>query len=500
MTATVCADKPAGLPLWDRHPNRAALGRDFAAYVSRRCGQQLAPLHHLPAAASGAVVLAPVEGDGTPPAARSVTGRWCALTPAGQQPAPAPLAPPAPHSAETRAVWREMSTDGGWTRWQAETGLPIAPTGPAGDAPRTPPLRADQSLHLAEVSLTLADGTVVQHDSPAPVAFERLDLLDGDGGESVLRTWLAGLDRRQRLFGPAADHSPDRALRLLHTEDPRVRCDLFGALCWFYWFADQPPAARDLERAASLSELAGASHWTVHWMRNRGQDPQARRRWSSGGPEEWEVEEHGLRYVLSQDRGLSPGLFLDQRQNRRWVLENAAGRRVLNLFAYTGGFGLCATRGGAVEVANVDVGKRALGWARQNFERNGLLGDGVEFRPVDARLFLEGCRKRGRTFDLIVCDPPSFGRSREGVWKIDRDLAGLVQAAVQVLAPGGDLLVSANYERWDQRCLESAVRDAVRGAQPAGRDLALVALPPPDCDFELPGEPPVLKALRLSAA
>lgn len=459
------ADKPAGVPLRDPRPEREG----FVEYLSRQRGQELAPLHPLETEASGAVLLAPVP---SAPDARPVSAAYrCAALVRGAE--------AAPHGA-----WQRVSGHGSWSVWEVEAGGNSS--GGMGLPDLPPPGGA--ATHLLEVRLALADASTHRHRSPAPVSFQRLDLLD----RPRLRTWLAGLDRRQRLFGI----QPDAALRLLHTEDEDVRCDRFGRRCWFYWFAEAPPTEADLEDVAAFTALAGAEAWTVHWMQDRGRDPQERGRWASDGPDAWEVVEHGLRYRLRQDRGLSPGLFLDQRQNRRWVLENARGRRVLNLFAYTGGFGLCAAQGGAAEVASVDVAKGTLAWARESFALNGLVRDGVEFRAVDARLFLEGCRKRDRTFDLVVCDPPSFGRSREGVWKIDRDLAGLVRSATQVLAPGGDILVSTNYERWDQRAFTGVVRQGLAGD---GR-LRIAPLPPPDWDFELPGEAPVLKALRIRSS
>jgi len=81
------------------------------------------------------------------------------------------------------------------------------------------------------------------------------------------------------------------------------------------------------------------------------------------------------------------------------------------------------------------------------------------------------------------------------VWQLDRDLADLVSAAAAVLAPGGHLLVSSGYEQWDADRLAHVVRQAL----PAGRAFASVPLPPPDWDFELPGEAPVLKAVLVQS-
>ena len=133
-----------------------------------------------------------------------------------------------------------------------------------------------------------------------------------------------------------------------------------------------------------------------------------------------------------------------------------------------------------------------LDWSRENFALSELDTDAVEFCPVDAGRFLEGCQKRDRSFDLIICDPPSFSRGREGVFKVDRDLPALLQGAVDVLAPGGDLLVSTNYESWDA----DQFRQVVRAAVPDHIDIQ--AAPPADWDFELPGQQSLLKSLILT--
>ena len=340
-------------------------------------------------------------------------------------------------------------------------------------------------LHCAEISFESAIAGTVHHRVPTPAIVRRL----GEPGGGSLNAWLAALDRRQGLF----QTEEDTTLRIVHTEGEGVRCDRLGPVCWFYWFRQQPPDSDDLADVAALTAEADARHWKVQYMADRGGEPQARRHWSSSDLGSWTGTEHGLRYIFKADQGLSPGLFLDQRCNRRWLMESAADRKVLNLFSYTGGFGLCAAAGGAAEVVNVDTSRRTLEWSRENFALNDLETACVEFCPVDARRFLSGCRKRGRVFDLIVCDPPSFSRGGEGVFKLEQDFDGLLRDAVTVLAPSGSLLISTNYEGWSTARFEQAVANAL----PA-RDFGFQPLPPADWDFELPGEEPILKSVLVS--
>ena len=282
-------------------------------------------------------------------------------------------------------------------------------------------------------------------------------------------------------------------LRLIHTEGHGVRCDQYGMVCWFYWYRPSPPSATDLDALAYFTREAGAQQWLVHWMHDRGKDPHQRRRWSSTVPLSWHTEEHGIRYLLKADQGLSPGLFLDQRQNRRWVLDNAANKKVLNLFCYTGGFSLCAAHGQATAVTNIDTSKRTLDWARENFALNRLAADSIEFWTADAQFFLDRCHKRSRSFDLIICDPPSFARNKSGVFVLERDLGPLLDQIWTVLSPGGRLLLSTNYEKWDVKTFLRYI-----DATLAGRAYHLEPLPAPDGDFEPVGQAAILKGTLIT--
>ena len=278
--------------------------------------------------------------------------------------------------------------------------------------------------------------------------------------------WRRALDRRRRLFDLAA---ADLCARLLDDEDGSLRCDRYGPVCWFYWYREYSPGPEDLERLTAFTAAAGARHWHLRHMPDRGSDPgQRRHRSSPGAPETWTAAEGGLRFRLRAGGGQSPGLFLDQRRNRGWVRDRASGARVLNLFAYTGAFGIAALAGGASEVVQNDVSRANLDWARENASLNGLDRAAVEYAAVDARLLVEGCRRRGRRFDGIVCDPPAFARSRgrdRGPWRVERDLPALVRACAGLLSPGGWLLVSSGCESWREGAFEEAVRQGLDGGQ-----------------------------------
>jgi 23S rRNA (cytosine1962-C5)-methyltransferase len=153
------------------------------------------------------------------------------------------------------------------------------------------------------------------------------------------------------------------------------------------------------------------------------------------------VGEAGLRFIVNLEAYLDTGLFLDHRALRALVRERAAGRRLLNLFAYTGSFTVYAAAGGAAESASVDLSNTYLDWAARNFALNGLDTARHRLLRADAREWLDHAPDESQRYDLIVLDPPSFSNSRAmtGVLDIQRDHGWLVANARALLAPGGEL-------------------------------------------------------------
>ena len=181
-----------------------------------------------------------------------------------------------------------------------------------------------------------------------------------------------------------------------------------------------------------------------------------------GDPGALTVRESGVAYRVEPAGGYSTGLFLDQRLNRRWVL-GLRPARTLNLFAYTGSFSVCAALGGGGTMS-VDAGRRALARARENFALNSIDATaGHRFVAEDATKIVPRLVRRGEAFDLVVLDPPTFGRSGGRVFRIADDLPGLVRGCFALVAPGGTLLVSCNYGPWSAADLRGLCEDALRG-------------------------------------
>ena len=165
-----------------------------------------------------------------------------------------------------------------------------------------------------------------------------------------------------------------------------------------------------------------------------------------------EVTEGGLLFRVNLSDYLDTGLFLDHRLTRGMVRAEAAGKRMLNLFSYTGSFSVHAAAGGATDTVSVDLSNTYLDWTRTNLSLNGFK-DAGRHRIVrdDARSFLEHRARRGEPpFDLVVADPPTFSRSArtETPWDVEHDHAELLALVARNLTPGGTVYFSTNFRRF----------------------------------------------------
>jgi 23S rRNA (cytosine1962-C5)-methyltransferase len=168
------------------------------------------------------------------------------------------------------------------------------------------------------------------------------------------------------------------------------------------------------------------------------------------------VEEQGLRFEVNLSDYLDTGLFLDHRKTRSIIRHYAKGKRVLNLFAYTGSFTVYARAGGAIATTTVDMSKTYQDWTKRNLELNGFAVDGALHRLVhaDCLQFLEAGPAPGERYDYIVLDPPTFSNSKRmeaDSFAVDRDWPRLVEMATRWLADDGWLYFSTNSRqlKWD---------------------------------------------------
>ena len=254
------------------------------------------------------------------------------------------------------------------------------------------------------------------------------------------------------------------------------------------------PQNEELSRLAKVFNSRGAYHKILsrHVRQSKTADASPQLVLGEAAPERFEILENGVRYEMSFNEGYSVGLFLDQRDNRRRLLtghisadfrlpifdcrlpETPAdtvgqiGNRkseILNCFAYTCGFSVCAAKGGA-RTTSLDLSKKYLEWGKRNFALNGLDPAAHDFIFGDTFDWLRRLAKKGRAFDAIVLDPPTFSQSKEnGVFRVEKNFGDLVTAALPVLKPGGVLLASTNAADWPPEKFLASVESAVRAAK-----------------------------------
>ncbi len=162
------------------------------------------------------------------------------------------------------------------------------------------------------------------------------------------------------------------------------------------------------------------------------------------------VHENNLTFLVNLTDYIDTGLFLDHRKTREMIRNDAAGKRVLNLFAYTGAFSVYAAAGGAEEVDTVDLSGNYLRWAQENFACNDLAGERYRFLAEDAREYVRTLRNRGKRYDIIILDPPTFSNSRKmaGTFDVQRDYPSMIASCVSLLDKGGHIMFSTNYRKF----------------------------------------------------
>ncbi|MBK4735053.1 class I SAM-dependent rRNA methyltransferase [Noviherbaspirillum pedocola] len=154
-------------------------------------------------------------------------------------------------------------------------------------------------------------------------------------------------------------------------------------------------------------------------------------------PEGIPVTENGVRYLVDAKHGHKTGFYIDQRDNRALVMAHAAEREVLNCFCYTGGFSLAALKGGAKSVLSIDSSGPALEAARRNMEANGFDAERAEWLDADVFKTLRALRTAGRSFDLIILDPPKFAAAPDQVERAARAYKDINLLGLQLLREGG---------------------------------------------------------------
>ncbi|PIE71775.1 MAG: 23S rRNA (cytosine(1962)-C(5))-methyltransferase RlmI [Deltaproteobacteria bacterium] len=177
------------------------------------------------------------------------------------------------------------------------------------------------------------------------------------------------------------------------------------------------------------------------------------------------IMENGRHFEVDVHTGHKTGYYLDQRDNRLLLARMSPGKDVLNCFSYTGGFGLFARTGGASSVVNADISKTALAQSRRNLEANGFSADSVEHVAGDVFALLRAWRDEGRTFDIVVLDPPKFAESAAQISQAARGYKDINWLGFRLLRPGGLLFTFSCSGAMQPDLFQKIVADAALDAR-----------------------------------
>ncbi|MBI3414569.1 MAG: class I SAM-dependent methyltransferase [Verrucomicrobia bacterium] len=255
--------------------------------------------------------------------------------------------------------------------------------------------------------------------------------------------------------------------------------------------------------------LAGVYHktWNRRVREARVDSASPQLLLGNAAPDAFRISENGVNFELSFREGYSTGLFLDQRDNRRRFLVNhvaaefplfldaTQSRQVLNTFAYTCGFSVCAAKAGA-RVTSLDLSRKYLEWGKRNFAANNLDPNAHDFIFGDVFDWLRRFARQRRQFDAVVLDPPTFSTSKaHGAFRVEKDYAELAELALAVLRPGGVLFASANSAKLVP---QKFIDDLSTAVTQAGRRIVQSHYVPQPPDFPVHrDEPAYLKTIWL---
>jgi len=321
-----------------------------------------------------------------------------------------------------------------------------------------------------EVQVVAPDGSPVGRGiaDPASTIVVRMWTL---GREAIdFELWSERAVRASRLRARVLDLDATDAYRVVHGEGDRMPglvVDRYGPVAVVRCDGEAATARVEDLAAAVWPELeAHGARSLVHRTGDKGEVPRLDTIRGEPPPPEVRVREHGVPFVVDLARGQKTGAFLDQRDNRALVGRLSGGKRVLNLFSYAGGFSLHAALGGASHVTSVDVAAAAHATAQASFRAANVDPAQHAFVTADVRAFLDAARGRGQTWDLVVCDPPSFAPSERAVPRALAAYRALHGACAAVVADGGIFCAASCSSHVDAATFLGTLDDASLGGRP----------------------------------
>jgi 23S rRNA (cytosine1962-C5)-methyltransferase len=342
-----------------------------------------------------------------------------------------------------------------------------------------------------------AGGTVMGIAGFNPHTLIACRFLTRDPAVTIDSAFLAGRIRRAMAIRDRLYRRP--WYRLIHAESdglPALIVDRYGDVL----VVQINGALMALHEAALIDALTSVVEPRAIILRN---DSAARSQ--EGLPEEVRtvrgqidglipVEENGARFFADLSAGQKTGWFFDQRDNRAFIADLCQGRRVIDFYTYSGGFGVLAAVRGASHVTLIDRSATSLAVARQAAEAN-QVSDRVEARKADAFDELERLVAAGERYDVVICDPPAFVKSRKDLAVGSRAYRRLTALAARLVAPEGILLVASCSHNMDPPLFHEEVSRGLGQAGRQGRILRFAGAGPDHPVHPLLPETQYLKAM-----
>ena len=321
-------------------------------------------------------------------------------------------------------------------------------------------------LHCKSTSWPEIPQTLV---APIPASMGSLGDFQNDAG------FLASFDRRLKFFTGVTD-----AFRCVHRGEMKaLDCAIdFYAGYFCVWIYDENKATVEVcatlkPYLKKLTAVYGAIGTVIkRSLKNPHSKGLVQEQTILGEtpPPFFDVTEHGLKYQVTLTEGQHVGLFLDQRDNRKRVLQMAAGQRVANLFAYTSSFSVAAAAACCDVVFSVDVAQPCLDIGKINFEKNALFASNRgKFIKDDVRTWLKRQERKIKEqgdvakFGVIICDPPTFSSTRDkGLFAVEKEWQALAQSCKNLLLPNGSAFFSTNHHEKSRDYYKKILQDTFK--------------------------------------
>lgn len=322
------------------------------------------------------------------------------------------------------------------------------------------------------------------YDPASQLAFRVCCLENEDLGEALIQDRIErAIALRAGIFKAQPTNSTSNtplttAYRLINGEGDRLPgliCDIYADSAVFQLDGEGPQGFWNIEDISTwlMSKLA-LRHVILKARSKSKQDAQNLSKTSFDGIVRF--HENGLSFEADLLRGQKTGFFLDQRDNRKEIGGISVGKRVLNLFGYTGGFSVYAAAAGASDVTTVDSAKPAMLSAQRNWELNELSLP-HHFVVADAFDYLSNAHQQKRRWDIVIIDPPSFASSQKLVEKAEMNYISLLSSGVDVTESGGILAASSCSSHITPVMFYNIVERAISKARARGTVLAVLGQP-----------------------